>query len=81
MRVCIIGAGDGGSTAAIQIRRLNNEAQIDIFSKRASLGCPPCEMPITKLVQIDSCYSPHVQEDQIAVPLHRLIDKLGSGGG
>jgi pyruvate/2-oxoglutarate dehydrogenase complex dihydrolipoamide dehydrogenase (E3) component len=40
-----------------------------------------CKMPIIKLVQIDSCYSPHVQEDQIAVPLHRLIDKLGSGGG
>ena len=40
-----------------------------------------CGMPLTELVQIDSCYSPHVQEDQIAVPLHRLIDKLGSGGG
>jgi pyruvate/2-oxoglutarate dehydrogenase complex dihydrolipoamide dehydrogenase (E3) component len=36
-----------------------------------------CKMPLTKLVQIDSCYSPHVQEDQIAVPLHSLIDKLG----
>jgi NADPH-dependent 2,4-dienoyl-CoA reductase/sulfur reductase-like enzyme len=40
-----------------------------------------CRMPLSKLVQIDSCYSPHVQEDQIAVPLHRLIDKVGSGGG
>jgi len=40
-----------------------------------------CRMPLAKLVQIDSCYSPHVQEDQIAVPLHRLIDKIGSGGG
>jgi pyruvate/2-oxoglutarate dehydrogenase complex dihydrolipoamide dehydrogenase (E3) component len=39
-----------------------------------------CKMPIIKLVQIDSSYSPHVQEDQIAVPLHRLIDKLESGG-
>jgi NADH oxidase (H2O2-forming) len=46
MKVCIIGAGDGGSTAATQIRRLDGEAQIDIFSKRASLGCPPCEMPL-----------------------------------
>ena len=35
-----------------------------------------CKMPLIKLVQIDSCYSPHVQEDQLAVPLHRLIDKL-----
>ena len=40
-----------------------------------------CCMPLSKLVQFDSCYSPHVQEDQIAAPLHRLIDKLGSGGG
>ncbi len=46
MKVCIVGAGDGGSTAAIQIRRLDSEAQIDIFSSRASLGCPPCEMPL-----------------------------------
>ena len=46
MRICIVGAGDGGSTAAIQIRRLDNDAQIDIFSKRDSLGCPPCEMPL-----------------------------------
>jgi len=46
MKVCIVGAGDGGSTAAIQIRRLDSEAQIDIFSNRASLGCPPCEMPL-----------------------------------
>jgi NADPH-dependent 2,4-dienoyl-CoA reductase/sulfur reductase-like enzyme len=46
MKVCIIGSGDGGSTAAAQVRRLDGEAQIDIFSKRASLGCPPCEMPL-----------------------------------
>jgi len=46
MKVCIIGTGDGGSTAAIQIRRLDGEAKIDIFSKRTSLGCPPCEMPL-----------------------------------
>jgi NADPH-dependent 2,4-dienoyl-CoA reductase/sulfur reductase-like enzyme len=47
MKVCIIGSGgDGGSTAAIQIRRQESDAQIDIFSKRANLGCPPCEMPL-----------------------------------
>ena len=33
-------------------------------------------MPLIKLVQIDSCYSPYVQEDQIAVPIQRLIDEL-----
>ena len=46
MRVCIVGAGDGGGVAANQLRRLDSEAQIDIFSKRAGLGCPPCEMPL-----------------------------------
>jgi NADPH-dependent 2,4-dienoyl-CoA reductase/sulfur reductase-like enzyme len=35
------------------------------------------KMPVIKLVQIDSCYSPHVQEDQLAAPIHRLLDKLG----
>jgi len=34
------------------------------------------KMPLIKLVQIDSCYSPYVQEDQIAVPIQRLIDEL-----
>ena len=46
MRICIIGTGDGGATAANQIRRLNRQAQIDVFSKRNILGCPPCEMPL-----------------------------------
>ncbi len=46
MRVCIIGAGDGGATAANQVRRLDSEVQIDVFSKREVLGCPPCEMPL-----------------------------------
>jgi len=46
MKVCIIGTGDSGAIAALQIRRLENNAEISIFSKRAELGCPPCEMPL-----------------------------------
>lgn len=46
MKVCVIGAGDGGAIAALQIRRLDSNAKIDVFSKRAELGCPPCEMPL-----------------------------------
>jgi len=34
------------------------------------------KIPLIKLVQIDSSYSPCVQEDQIAVPIQSLIDKL-----
>jgi NADH oxidase (H2O2-forming) len=48
MRVCIVGAGDGGATAANAVRALDSEAQIDVFSKRVSLGCPPC--PMTKII-------------------------------
>ena len=46
MKICIVGAGDAGAVAALQIRRLDSKAEIDIFSKRAELGCPPCEMPL-----------------------------------
>jgi NADPH-dependent 2,4-dienoyl-CoA reductase/sulfur reductase-like enzyme len=46
MKVCIIGAGDAGAIAALQTRRLNSEAQIDVFNKRKELGCNPCEIPL-----------------------------------
>jgi NADPH-dependent 2,4-dienoyl-CoA reductase/sulfur reductase-like enzyme len=46
MKICIIGAGDAGAIAALQLRRLNSEAQIDVFNKRAELGCNPCEIPL-----------------------------------
>jgi NADPH-dependent 2,4-dienoyl-CoA reductase/sulfur reductase-like enzyme len=46
MKVCIVGAGDAGAIAALQVRRLDSNAEIDIFSKRGELGCPPCEMPL-----------------------------------
>ena len=46
MKVCIIGAGDAGAIAALQTRRLNSEAQIDVFTKRKELGCNPCEIPL-----------------------------------
>jgi NADPH-dependent 2,4-dienoyl-CoA reductase/sulfur reductase-like enzyme len=46
MKICIIGAGDAGAIAALQIRRLNSQAQIDVFNKRKELGCNPCEIPL-----------------------------------
>jgi len=46
VRVCIIGAGDAGAIAALQVRRLNSEAQVDVFSRRQKLGCNPCEIPL-----------------------------------
>jgi NADPH-dependent 2,4-dienoyl-CoA reductase/sulfur reductase-like enzyme len=46
MKICVIGTGDAGAIAALQVRRLNSEAQIDVFSKRDELGCNPCEIPL-----------------------------------
>jgi len=46
MKFCIIGTGDAGAIAALQIRRLDEKAHIDVFSKRKELGVPPCEMPL-----------------------------------
>ena len=46
MKICIVGAGDAGAIAALQIRRLDRDAEINVFSKRLDLGCPPCEMPL-----------------------------------
>jgi NADH oxidase (H2O2-forming) len=45
MKVCIIGAGAGGRSAAGRIRQLDNEAQIDIFSTQSEIGYAPCEPP------------------------------------
>lgn len=45
MRVSIIGGGAGASNAANMVRRLNEEAQIDIFTNRADIGNQPCEIP------------------------------------
>ena len=45
MKVCIVGGGGGASNAANVIRRLNEEAQIDIFTNRDEIGNQPCEIP------------------------------------
>ena len=45
MKVCIVGGGGGASNAANIIRRLDKEAQIDIFTNRAEIGNQPCEIP------------------------------------
>ncbi len=45
MRVCIVGGGGGASNAANIARRLDREAQIDIFTDRSDIGYQPCEIP------------------------------------
>ncbi|MEJ2723358.1 MAG: FAD-dependent oxidoreductase [Deltaproteobacteria bacterium] len=45
MRICIIGAGAGGRSASGTIRRLDEQARIDIFSTQSEIGYAPCEPP------------------------------------
>lgn len=45
MKVCIVGGGGGANNAANVIRRLDKEAQIDLFDKRSEIGHEPCEIP------------------------------------
>jgi len=45
MKVCIIGGGAGGRSAAGRIRQLDKEAQIEIFTKQREVGYAPCELP------------------------------------
>jgi NADH oxidase (H2O2-forming) len=45
MRICIVGGGGAASNAANVIRRLDREAQVDIFTDRPDIGSQPCEIP------------------------------------
>lgn len=45
MKVCIVGGGGGANNAVNVIRRLDSEAQIDLFDKRGEIGHEPCEIP------------------------------------
>ncbi len=45
IHVCIVGGGGGASNAANMVRRLDQEARIDIFTDRSEIGNQPCEIP------------------------------------
>lgn len=45
MNICIIGGGGGATNAANQIRILDKQARIDIFTNRDDIGNLPCEIP------------------------------------
>ncbi|MCD6359089.1 MAG: FAD-dependent oxidoreductase [Dehalococcoidia bacterium] len=54
MKVSMIGGGGGASNAANVIRRLNRDAQIDIFTNREGIGHQPCEIPFVLKGEMDS---------------------------
>jgi NADPH-dependent 2,4-dienoyl-CoA reductase/sulfur reductase-like enzyme len=45
MKICIIGGGASARTAAGRVRRLDRQAQINLFSKQTEIGYAPCEPP------------------------------------
>ncbi len=45
MKVCIIGGGGGATNAANNIRRLDENAEIHIFTDEGEMGLEPCEIP------------------------------------
>jgi len=58
MKACVIGVGDGGSTAAIQIRRL---ACLKCFYEQKEPGvCPNCKVPL--IASCPVCGNPIVGE-------------------
>ncbi len=60
MKICIIGAGASGRSASGRIRRLDDEAQIDIFSTQNEIGYAPCEPPfvLKGIVRWDDIFYP-----------------------
>lgn len=45
MNICVIGGGASARTAAGRLRKLDQQAQIDLFTKQAEIGYAPCEPP------------------------------------
>jgi len=72
MNICIIGGGASARTAAGRLRRLDQQAQIDLFTKQAEIGYAPCEPPFVLrggMVSWDDIFYPgkYFQERNITV--------------
>ena len=80
MRVCIIGGGAGGRSAAGRIRHLDKQAQIDLFSTQSEIGYAPCEPPfvLKGLVDWDDIFYPgeFFEERNVAVHLNTEVTDI-----
>ncbi|MFP3975597.1 MAG: FAD-dependent oxidoreductase [Dehalococcoidia bacterium] len=54
MKVCIIGGGGGATNAANNIRRLDENAEIHIFTDESEIGLQPCEFPYALSEELSS---------------------------
>ena len=81
MKVCIIGGGAGGRSAAGRLRQLDKEVQIDIFTKQSEIGYAPCELPFVLrggIVTWDDIFYPgsFFEERQINVHLNTEVTDI-----
>jgi NADPH-dependent 2,4-dienoyl-CoA reductase/sulfur reductase-like enzyme len=80
MKVCIIGAGAGGRSASGQIRHLDKQAQIDIFSTQSEIGYAPCEPPfvLKGIARWDDIFYPgkFFEERNITVHLNTEVTNI-----
>ena len=81
MKVCIIGGGAGGRSASGQIRQLDKQAEIDIFTRQAEIGYAPCELPFVLrggIVTWDDIFYPgnFFEEKQINVHLNTEVTDI-----
>ncbi len=81
MKVCIIGGGAGGRSAAGRVRQLDKEAQIDVFTKQSEIGYAPCELPFVlrgNTVSWDDIFYPgnFFDERQINVHMNAEVTEI-----
>lgn len=80
MRVCIIGGGAGGRSAAGRIRQLDGGAHIDLFSTQSEIGYAPCEPPfvLRGMARWDDIFYPgdFFEERNIAVHLNTEVTDI-----
>jgi len=81
MKVCIIGGGAGGRSAAGRIRQLDKKAQIDILTKQSEIGYAPCELPFVlrgSTVSWDDIFYPgnFFDERQINVHMNTEVTEI-----
>ncbi len=83
MKVCIVGGGGAGVTAANKIRQLDQKSEITIFTKRKVIGYPPCEMPyvlgrdIASFEEIVHSKKQDFTKKKIKVLFETVVEKIG----
>jgi NADH oxidase (H2O2-forming) len=72
MKVCIIGGGAGGLSASMRIRQLDEQAQVDVFSKLAEIGYAPCEPPfvLRGVASWDDIFYPGLSFEERNITVH-----------